>query len=381
MESSIGALDQWLPGCRIESSPGNEFSCFIEQAWISLLVFSAAFTPARWLCLLIHPILGGSDARLQSILDDCEPEAAFCVQDDLELVSQSMLSRGLKIVATDTLTDQADLWKEQRIGLDSLAHLQYTSGSTGEPKGVMVSHGNLLHQSEYLREICKYDVNSVHVSWQPFFHDMGLIGSLVQPIFCGAMAVVMSPAAFLQSPIRWLRAISKYRGVGTTAPNFAYDLCVTGTTPGQREGLDLSSWVGAWNGAEPIRADTLDRFCEAYEPYGFSRRTHLPSYGMAETTLCTTASRLDQLPVVTSFRRDRLDQGSAEACEPEHPLATRLVSSGIMGGDLEVAIVDPETLQRHPDGRVGEIWVSGPSVARGYWNRPEETEIWESPRV
>ena len=134
-----------------------------------------------------------ADARLQSILDDCGPEAAFCVQDDLELVSQSMMSRGLKIVATDTLTNQADLWKEQRIGLDSLAHLQYTSGSTGEPKGVMVSHGNLLHQSEYLREICKYDVNSVHVSWQPFFHDMGLIGSLVQPIFCGAMAVVMSP--------------------------------------------------------------------------------------------------------------------------------------------------------------------------------------------
>ncbi|HSQ05307.1 MAG TPA: AMP-binding protein, partial [Burkholderiales bacterium] len=321
------------------------------------------------------------DKRLLSILDDCAPAAALCSLADREQLMRGMSSRGLEIVANEELPDRSHDWRERQIEPDSLAHLQYTSGSTGNPKGVMVSHGNLLHQCIYARSVSQCSTDSVEVSWQPFFHDMGLIGSVVAPAFCGLLTIVMPPAAFLQSPIRWLRAITKYRGTGATAPNFAYDLCVRGTTPAQREGLDLSTWEEAWNGAEPVRADTLDRFCETFEPYGFHRRTHLPCYGMAETTLCATASRRERLPVVTSFRRDRLDGGIAEPCVPSEPLATRLVSSGIQGGEMEVAIVDPETLQRRNDGNVGEIWVSGPSVARGYWKRPQESDSTFNARI
>ena len=315
-----------------------------------------------------------TDPRLLTMLEDCAPGAALCVLADSEQLSRGLGDRGLQVLATDALADRSEDWRATYIEPESVAHLQYTSGSTGSPKGVMITHGNLLHQCEYAREVSRCNVHSTEVSWQPFFHDMGLIAGLVGPTFCGALTVVMSPAAFLQSPIRWLRAISNYRGTGSSAPNFAYDLCVRGTTPSQREGLDLSSWEMTINGAEPVRADTLDRFSETFEPYGFRRRTHLPCYGMAETTLCTTAGRLDQDPVVTCFRRDRLDHGAAETCAPEEPLAIRLVSSGIMGGSMEVAIADPETLQRLPESRVGEIWVSGPSVARGYWKRPDETE-------
>lgn len=314
------------------------------------------------------------DPRLESIMEDCRPGAALCVQSDLQQLRARLSSRGVTTLATDTMAEVGERWRSRTTDLDDIAHLQYTSGSTGDPRGVMVSHRNLLEQSRYLIEVSRYNAQTVHVSWQPFFHDMGLVGSLVVPIFCAAQAVIMSPASFLRNPICWLRAISKYRGTGATAPNFAYDLCVTGTTPAQREGLDLGSWEGAWNGAEPIRADTLERFCEVYEPYGFRRRTHLPSYGMAETTLCATASRLDRLPVIASFRRDALERNRVECCPPDHPCASRLVSSGIVGGGLRVAIVDPESLERCADARVGEIWISGSSVACGYWQRPQETK-------
>ncbi|MCB1741758.1 MAG: SDR family NAD(P)-dependent oxidoreductase [Gammaproteobacteria bacterium] len=319
-----------------------------------------------------------ADPRLTAIMDDCRPGAALCVQSDRALLDRLLADRQLALLATDDVADlgeaRADGWQEPRCAPDTLAYLQYTSGSTGEPKGVMVTHGNLLHQAEYLLSICRYDSSSVHVSWQPFFHDMGLVGSLVEPVYSGALAVIMSPAAFLRNPIRWLQAISKYRGTGVTAPNFAFDLCVTGTTPAQREGLDLSSWEGAWNGAEPIRADVLDRFSEVYEPYGFRRRTHLPSYGMAETTLCVTASRLDRLPLIASFEQEALEQNQVVPCASDATSATRLVGSGLVGGGLDVAIVDPDTLVRCPDNRIGEIWVAGDSVAQGYWQRPDLTE-------
>jgi acyl transferase domain-containing protein/acyl-CoA synthetase (AMP-forming)/AMP-acid ligase II/acyl carrier protein len=322
-----------------------------------------------------------TDPRLQSILHDCAPQAALCARIDQEHLVHTVGSGGIEVLATDALADRSADWRPPSIEPEMLAHLQYTSGSTGNPKGVMVSHGNLLHQCEYAREVSQCTEGSVRVSWQPFFHDMGLIGGFVGPVFCGALTVVMPPAAFLQSPIRWLKAISKYRGAGSMSPNFGYELCVRGTTPAQREGLNLSCWKDAWNGAEPIRADTLDRFCETYEPYGFHRGTYLPCYGMAETTLCTTASRIGRMPVVAALRRDALDRGVGEGCAPHEPRAIRMVSSGISGGDMEVAIVDAHTFERRPDGGVGEIWVSGPSVARGYWKRPDETRTTFDARI
>ncbi|MGH8665472.1 MAG: beta-ketoacyl synthase N-terminal-like domain-containing protein, partial [Burkholderiales bacterium] len=316
------------------------------------------------------------DPRLESILDDCAPAAAFCSEEDRDSLAHLLANRQLKVVATAAIPEVDANQRHRTIAHDAVAHLQYTSGSTGNPKGVMLTHGNLLQQCRYLAQVFGVGSQSVIVSWQPFFHDMGLVATLVGPVYWGARVVVMPPAVFLRSPISWLKAITEYRGTGAGAPNFAYELCVTRTTPAQREGLDLSSWECAVNGAEPIRADTLDRFCETFEPYGFRRRTFLPSYGMAETTLCATGSRVQLLPVVTAFRRERLEQGRAETCAADEPQAARLVSSGIVsgGGGVEIAIVDAESLQRQPENVIGEIWVSGPAVAKGYWRRPEETQ-------
>ncbi len=189
---------------------------------------------------------------------------------------------------TDDLADEAGLaaaWRDPGVGRDTLAFLQYTSGSTATPKGVMVSHGNLLHNEELIKRACEHEAETPCVSWLPLYHDLGLIGNMIQSLYVGTPCTLMSPVAFLQSPVRWLRAISKYGGHTSGGPNFAYELCSFKISPEQREGLDLSSWRVAFNGAEPVRQETLERFARIFEPYGFRREALFPCYGLAETTL------------------------------------------------------------------------------------------------
>src|SRR5579863_324127 len=264
-------------------------------------------------------------------------------------------------------------WKPPPIHDEDLALLQYTSGSTAQPKGVMVSHANLMHNCGQMRDAWSMTEDDHIVGWLPLFHDMGLIGHLMLGLNAGAPVTFMPPAAFVRAPGRWLRAITRYRGTVSMAPNFAYDLCVHKVDQEQRDELDLSSWRVAVNGAEPVRADTLGRFTESFTGCGWHAETMSPGYGLAEATLYVAAGRGHRAPAPIRFIKEGLRADRAEvATDPAVP-STALVSCSVPHPGQRLAIVDPASRAELPDGRIGEIWLAGPSVGRGYWGLEEET--------
>ncbi len=277
----------------------------------------------------------------------------------------------LRWLATDDLAPGAEkAWRDPEAGRGDLALLQYTSGSTGLPKGVMVSHGNLLSNLQFIRLALGYAPHWISVTWLPSFHDMGLVDGVLEPLFMGYTGVIMPPAAFLQRPARWLEAITRYRGTHGGGPNFGYDLCVRRTTPAELRNLDLSCWVNAYNGAEPVRGEVIARFRDAFRPAGFEPRFMYPCYGLAEGTLIVTGGTNDDEPV------ELVVDGAALERHEVVPLAAggagrALIGSGRPWLDTRVEIVDPESARRLPAGRVGEIWIAGSGVAQGYWQRPE----------
>jgi acyl-CoA synthetase (AMP-forming)/AMP-acid ligase II len=317
--------------------------------------------------------------RIQTIVSDSQAKTI--------LTNASLLSRTSSLfelapelstpewLATETIEPGLENeWKEPDIGSDTLAFLQYTSGSTGQPRGVMVSHGNLLHNSRLISEGFGNTPEDSGMIWLPPYHDMGLIGGLLQPVYLGAHTILISPAAFLQRPFRWLQAISRYRTTVSGGPNFAYDLALRRVTPEQKAMLDLSCWKVAFNGAEPVRAHTLREFASAFETCGFRPEAHYPCYGLAEGTLIVTGGLRNEQPILCSVEAAALERNQVIVTAEEQPGARTLVSSGRALRDVGVVIADPETMTRCAPGQIGEIWVSGPSVARGYWNRPEETQ-------
>jgi len=265
----------------------------------------------------------------------------------------------------------AACWREPAIERDTLAFLQYTSGSTAEPKGVMVSHGNLLRTLAAIDQCEENDDETVSVCWLPSYHDMGLIDGLLEPIYGGYPAYLMAPAAFLQRPIRWLQAISRYRATNSGGPNFAYDLCVRKTTPEECQALDLRSWRFAYNGAEPIRWETLECFWKRFRDQGFRWNSFYPAYGLAEATLVVSGGGRADEPRAVLIRADRLAADRVE--ESAAADAVRVTSCGPAVPGTRIAIARPETGVLCESNEVGEIWVHGPTVAQGYWNRPEET--------
>jgi acyl-CoA synthetase (AMP-forming)/AMP-acid ligase II len=244
-----------------------------------------------------------------------------------------------------------------------LALLQYTSGSTGAPRGVVVTHSNLMRNSALIAEACGHGPGKTIVGWLPLFHDMGLVGLVIQAAYSGARCVFMSPERFLMRPGLWLQMISQYGACSSPAPNFAYDLCVDKVGEEQKAGLDLSGWRNALNGSEPVRAATLDRFADAFASCGFRRRSFFPCYGLAEATLFVTGPGEDR----GAARRTTDGKPAADGEAGGH------VGCGRTFGDARLAIVDPQTARRVPAGAIGEIWVAGESIARGYWNNPEVT--------
>jgi len=263
-------------------------------------------------------------------------------------------------------------WSPAEFGPEHLAFLQYTSGSTSAPKGVMVTHGNLLANEAAIQRAAGSSRSTRVGGWLPFYHDMGLIGHILHPLWLGSTGVLMSPTSFLKRPHRWLEMIDRYDVAVGGGPNFAYDLCVRRVTDEQLSRLDLSRWTVACNGAEPIRAETLAAFAERFAPAGFRAESFFPCYGMAETTLLVTGTPAGRVPTRREANVAALEGGALTDAGPDVPART-LVSSGVVCGDFDVRIVDPEDCSELPNGRVGEIWVKGPSVCAGYWARPVAT--------
>jgi acyl-CoA synthetase (AMP-forming)/AMP-acid ligase II len=324
------------------------------------------------------PRLNRSVERLQAIVSDAEAAmvltARQCGSKTEPWLAQTIDLGRVLWLHTDTLSDDAaDAWQQPAIDSQTLAFLQYTSGSTGIPKGVMLSHGNLLHNVQLIQSAFQQTATSVGVSWLPLYHDMGLIGGLLEPLYAGFPCVLMSPMAFLQRPFRWLQAITRYQATASGGPNFAYDLCVRRVTPAQRATLDLRHWEIAFNGAEPVRPDTLERFTAAFAGCGFRHQAFYPCYGLAEATLMVTGNQKGTTPVVQTVHKTTLAQHQVSAATINDTTAHRIVSCGRTLADQQCLIVDPETRRSCQPGQVGEVWVAGACVAQGYWRRPEES--------
>jgi acyl-CoA synthetase (AMP-forming)/AMP-acid ligase II/acyl carrier protein len=323
--------------------------------------------------------------RLQSIVADAQATFALTTS---ALLADSQIQFAdaphlpdLHWITTDNLHDSAALdWVMPSLdevadfGYPAIALLQYTSGSTGTPKGVMVSHQNLLHNATLIQHCFEDGEDSIGVSWLPPYHDMGLIGGILQPLSIGRPMILMSPMAFLRKPVRWLQAISRYRATTSGGPNFAYELCVKKITSADCETLNLGSWQVAFNGAEPIRPQTLDAFAKKFQAYEFHRDAFYPCYGMAEATLMVTGSTRMQAPEICTVDPVALKDKQVIPVESSVQAARQVVGCGQARLEQTVVIVDPVSATRCGEAQVGEIWVSSLSVAQGYWNQPQETQ-------
>jgi amino acid adenylation domain-containing protein len=324
------------------------------------------------------PRLNRQDPRLRAIVADAQPTVVLTNSDIFSSVERRFAHTpelaALRWLATDDVTgDLAGDWRDPGVTGDTLAFLQYTSGSTSAPKGVMVSHGNLIHNSALIQRCFEHTVDSRGVIWLPPYHDMGLIGGILQPLYVGFPVVLMSPVTFLQRPVRWLEAISRYRGTTSGGPNFAYEICTKKIRPEQRETLDLSSWAVAFNGAEPVRHETMGRFTAAFEPRGFRREAFYPCYGLAEATLIVSGGEKADEPVTCIFDGEALERNEVRVASPVEKMGRTLVGCGRALADQKVVIANTQTLAQCPPENMGEIWVAGPSVGQGYWGREEET--------
>ncbi|MEM9658165.1 MAG: fatty acyl-AMP ligase, partial [Planctomycetota bacterium] len=315
-------------------------------------------------------------SRIDAIANDAEAKIALTTFDVLERVQTMIVDtptlQKIRWRATDQWDDAiAEGWRRPDVHGDSLAFLQYTSGSTGVPKGVMLTHANLMHNSAMISYAFEHSRSGSGLFWLPLYHDMGLIGGILQPLYMGRLNTLMSPTHFLQQPIRWLRSLSQTGATISGGPNFAFDLCVEKITPEQKRTLDLSRWTLAFNGAEPVQAATIDRFSEAFAECGFRREAFYPCYGLAEATLIVAGGYKQTPPVVTGFSAESMEHNEIALPGPKEQRTRRLVGSGGNLLDQTIVIADPDTGEPRADDRVGEIWVSGPSVAEGYWRRPE----------
>lgn len=347
------------------------------------LDFIVAFFACQYSGILAVPTILARHHRLRDssakIIEDCAPRLGLTTRDALEHMRAAYASvpgaAGLDWLGIDsTVLDRGNGRSVARPlhGPQTIAYLQYTSGSTSAPKGVMVSHGNLCANLEMISTADELGRHSTRVGWIPLYHDMGLIFNALQATWVGALCVLMAPLAFMAHPLSWLRAIHKYRAEMATAPNFAYDLCLEQYDAEKMRGVDLSCWKLALNGAEPVRAGTIERFSNTFAAHGLSLSAPHPTYGMAEATLMISGGRHDGRPKLWTVSRYRLQRNLAVA-PADGEGSQVLVGCGKSLLEEQIAIVDPDQKRRLPAGQVGEVWVHGPNVAQGYWGKPEAT--------
>jgi acyl-CoA synthetase (AMP-forming)/AMP-acid ligase II len=314
---------------------------------------------AGWVAVPAPLPTPGQASRLVRMVRDAAPRVGLTTEAALRRLQPILAEEpGLDSLAwltSDRETGTEDVWREPPLESDHLAIVQYTSGSTGSPRGVMLSHHNLLHNTHQIERRFEISADSRGVIWLPPFHDMGLIGGILQGVQSGFPISLMSPATFLRRPLRWLQLITRERATISGGPNFAYDLCVERISPDERASLDLTSWEVAFNGAEPVRATTLERFADVFAACGFRRTAFYPCYGLAEATLMATGGVKSAAPTMVARA------------------GTELVSSGRVIDDHELLVVDPTTHLVCPPGQIGEIWLRGPGVAAGYWEQPDLT--------
>jgi len=313
-----------------------------------------------------------------AILKDCAPRLVLTTHALAGLLQHRLKEAGIDrmpaCIAVDEIATEADDAPDapppHRSGPDDIAFLQYTSGSTSLPKGVMVSNGNLRANARMIAAAMQQDEASNFVGWAPLYHDQGLIGNVLQPLHLGSPAVLMAPNTFLQRPHLWIEAVARYRAHTSGGPDFAFGLIADRFDAQAHRDLDLSCWKVAFNGAEPIRPAVLDRFARVLAPLGLRREALYPCYGLAEATLFTTGASVGCGPVMRTFDRTALEQGMLRA----GARGAHLASSGRPAPGVTLAVIDPGTRRHAAEGEVGEIWVAGPSVAAGYWRRPDATD-------
>ena len=325
--------------------------------------------PETWNLLRTMP-------RLRAVAEDADAAFVLTTRKIFNMASASGNSlwdfEGTPWVVTDELEEGDNDLGAEPIDATAPAYFQYTSGSTSSPSGVVITHQNLMHHLGALHKSCGYG-GGVTVTWMPHFHDYGLVQGLLQPLFSGDPCYFMSPLSFLKRPSHWLGAITKYGGTHSQAPNFAYEHCIRRISPEERAGLNLATWKAAGNAAEPINPEVLEKFIETFEPCGFQRAASAPAYGLAEATLLVSSTRLNSGPRVLELDANAVFDGRVTPVGTGS-LGRKVVSCGELVGDAKVVIVNPENLSKCRGDEIGEIWVSDPAVAAGYWNQPTKSQ-------